>query len=310
LVRRERIDLIHCNEHDHYPLVRRVARWTGVPAVVSLHWYLEPGFTQWAFRPPFLPAALLFLSRGQLEISRPALFPELEDRVRLLMSGLAIDDLLSRGGDGEDLRRQWGVRPGTVVIGTASAIKPRKHLDDFVRLIGRLRRRGLDVLGVIAGGGRYADPVYQAQIESLIREENLDDHCRRIGFVSPITPFFKACDITVNTAEMEILSMSLCEAEACGKPTIAYAVGGNPETLPDPWYVAPFGDLDAMEQKLVRLVTDAEFRREKGEECRNFVREQFDAPVLARRLEGIYESIVKRPIGRMRTKAPVAEMAV
>src|SRR5262249_51412891 len=29
LVRRERIDLIHCNEHEHYPLLRHVGRWTG-----------------------------------------------------------------------------------------------------------------------------------------------------------------------------------------------------------------------------------------------------------------------------------------
>jgi len=59
-----------------------------------------------------------------------------------------------------------------------------------------------------------------------------------IGFVNPITPFFRACDITVNTSEMEILSMSLCEAQACGTPTLAYAVGGNPETLPH-WNVCP-----------------------------------------------------------------------
>src|SRR5262245_17528494 len=53
LVRREKIDLIHCNEHNHYPLVRRVARSAGVPIVVSLHWNLEPSFSHWAFRPPF-----------------------------------------------------------------------------------------------------------------------------------------------------------------------------------------------------------------------------------------------------------------
>jgi len=296
IVKRERVDLIHCNEHEHYPLLRRVGRLAGRPVMATLHWILD-GFGLWAFRPPFRPAALQFLSRGQLDLSRPYLPPDLSpERVKLLMSGLAIDEFLARGDDGRELRRSWGGSPETVVLGTASAIKPRKHVEDFIRLIGRLRRRGLDVLGVIAGGGRFTDPGYLAMLESLIREEQLHDRCRMLGNLDPVTPFFKAIDISVNTAEMEILSMSLCEAQSCGKPTLAYAVGGNPEALPDPWCKAPFGDLDALEEKAARLVTDAGFRRELGARAERFVRENFDAPVLAARQATIYEQVLSRPL--------------
>jgi glycosyltransferase involved in cell wall biosynthesis len=309
LVRRERIDLIHCNEHHLYPLMRRVGRWATVPIVATLHWNLDSGFGGWAFRPPFLPAALQFLSRKQLELSRPALPPEVgPERVKLLMSGLAIDDLLARGGSGEELRASWNVAPGTVVIGTASAIKPRKRLEDFVRLISRLRGRRLPVVGIIAGGGKYVDPAYQTQITDLIRQEGLEDHCRMIGFVNPITPFFKAIDISVNTCEMEILSMSLCEALACGRPTLAYDVGGNPETLPTPWCVAPFGDVAALEAKLAKLVTDADFRHQQGIEAERFVRVTFDAPALAARQAAIYEEILGRPMFGLPAR-PVASLA-
>jgi glycosyltransferase involved in cell wall biosynthesis len=292
LVRRERIDLIHCNEHQNYSLLRQVARWTGTPTVVTLHWNLDPGFGQWAFRPPFEPSMVQFLSKKQKEVSIAGLPAGFNlDRTRVLMSGLAIDDLLSRGGDGSDLRRQWNVGPSTVVVGTASAIKSRKHLDHFVTLIGRLRRQGLDVFGAIAGGGKYVDPAYQQQLVAQIAAEGLVEHCRLIGFVNPITPFFRACDITVNTSEMEILSMSLCEAQACRRPTLAYAVGGNPETLP-PWNIVPFGDVDALEQKVVSLVTKADLRREKGLEAEQFVRSNFDAPLLAARQQKIYEEVL------------------
>jgi glycosyltransferase involved in cell wall biosynthesis len=296
LVRRERISLIHCNEHEHYPLVRQVARWSGRPAVVTLHWNLD-GFGLWAFRAPYQPGAVQFLSQAQLDVSRPGLPPGLDARrVRLLMSGLDMDEFLARGGDGQDLRRQWGAGPGTVILGTASAIKPRKHVEDFIRLVARLRRRDLDVLGVIAGGGRFTDPDYQQMLERLIRDEGVGEHCRMLGNLDPVTPFFKAIDVSINTAEMEILSMSLCEAQACGAPTLAYAVGGNREALPDDWCAAPFGDLDALEQKAVRLVTDASFRRELGARAERFVREHFDAPVLAARQAAIYEDILGRPL--------------
>jgi len=294
LVRREKIDLIHCNEHEHYSLIRRVARWSGRPAVVTLHWLLD-GFGPWAFRPPFTPAAIQFLSRGQLNLSKPFIPPEVNPRaVKLLMSGLALDDFLARGGSGDELRRGWGVGPNTVVLGTASAIKPRKHLEDFIRLVGRLRRRGLDVVGVIAGGGIYTDNDYLTMLNGVIAEEQLVDQCRFIGNLDPVTPFFRAIDIGINTAEMEILSMSLCEGQICGKPTLAYAVGGNPEALPDEWCTVPFGDIDALEGKAVRLVQDAEFRRNLGQRAAQFIRENFDAPVLAERQAGIYDDILGR----------------
>jgi glycosyltransferase involved in cell wall biosynthesis len=306
LVRRERVELIHCNEHEHYPLVRQVARWSGRPAVVTLHWNLD-SFGPWAFRRPYEPAAIQFLSQAQLDVSRPFLPPDLgPGRVKLLMSGLAIDAFLARGGDGRDLRRQWGMGPGTVVLGTASALKPRKHVEDFIRLIARLRRHGLDVLGLVAGGGRYADPDYQAMLERLIRDERLDGHCRLLGNLDPVTPFFKAIDVSINTAEMEILSMSLCEAQACGKPTLAYAVGGNPEALPDEWCTAPFGDLAALEEKAARLVTDPDFRRDLGERAERFVRTHFDAPVLAARQAAIYEEVLGRPLAP--AAAPLREV--
>jgi glycosyltransferase involved in cell wall biosynthesis len=265
--------------------------------VVTLHWNLDDGFGQWAFQKPYMPAAVQFLSRAQLQVSRPNFpvgFPE--ERIKLLMSGLAMDDFLARGGSGEELRQTWNVGPGTVVLGTASALKPRKHVEDFIQLIARLRGRGLDVLGLVAGGGRYADPEYVEMLQKLIQSLGIGDRCRMLGNLDPVTPFFKAIDISINTAEMEILSMSLCEAQACRTPTLAYAVGGNPEALPDAWCTAPFGDLDALEEKAARLVTDAEFRRALGQRAERFVRENFDAPALAARQLAIYEEILGRKL--------------
>ncbi len=293
LVRRHRIDLIHCNEHEHYPLMRLVARFTRRPIAATLHWNIEEGYARWAFRSPYVPACLQFLSRVQMERARPLLPAEVgPGRIKLLMSGFAIDEFLARGDDAGDLRTRWGASDDTVVLGTASAIRPRKRIEDFVRLVGMLRKRGLTVMGVVAGGGVFADDAYLESLRRLIGEEGLERHCLMVGNVHPVTPFFQAIDISVNTCEMEILSMSLCEAQACGKPTVAYDVGGNSEALPERWCVAPFGDLGAMADRVEKLVVDREFRQRLGASAARHVRANFDAPVLAQRQLSIYEEVL------------------
>src|SRR5258708_11049516 len=69
----ERIDMIHCNEQDHYPVMRIVARLTRRPIVATLHSRINAAWGQWAFGRPFEPACLEFLSRAQLNATRPAL---------------------------------------------------------------------------------------------------------------------------------------------------------------------------------------------------------------------------------------------
>ena len=86
------------------------------------------------------------------------------------------------------------------------------------------------------------------------------------------------------------------EAMACRVPLVAYAVGGNPETVHDPWCVVPFGDVDGLTARVERLVDDPTFRAEMGAAAERYVRATFDAPVLAARQQGIYEEILGRPL--------------
>jgi glycosyltransferase involved in cell wall biosynthesis len=267
-----------------------------------VHWDIGRDYGLWAFRPPHVPDCLEFVSKAVLGTSLPALTRVPKDRLKVLMNGLAMDEYLARGGNGTDLRTAWGVDDDTVVVGTASAIRPRKTLEDFIHLIRRLLDRGLKVRGVIAGGGRFADTDYLAELHELVRQQRLEKDCLMIGNLDPITPFMKAIDLFVSTSKWETFGMSVCEAMVCGKPAIAYDAGSLAEVVPESWCIVPFGALDALEERAIRLVTDATFRRELGRQGEHFVRQHFDGPVLAARQQAIYEAILKRPL-QPRTKA-------
>src|SRR5262249_50195167 len=50
LGRRHRIDIVHCNEQEIYPIGQYCARLLRVPVVVSVHFTMEQAFSTWAFR--------------------------------------------------------------------------------------------------------------------------------------------------------------------------------------------------------------------------------------------------------------------
>src|SRR5262245_35597599 len=49
IVKRHRIQLIHCNEHEIYPISQYLGRLCGLPVVVSVHFTMDRSFCEWAF---------------------------------------------------------------------------------------------------------------------------------------------------------------------------------------------------------------------------------------------------------------------
>jgi glycosyltransferase involved in cell wall biosynthesis len=71
---------------------------------------------------------------------------------------------------------------------------------------------------------------------------------------------------------------TVLEALACGTPVVATAVGGIPEQVKDSvtGFLAPPGDVEAMAETIVALLTDDALRRRLGENAARDARERFD----------------------------------
>src|SRR5262245_17059583 len=62
IAKRHGVELIHCNEHDIYPIGQYVGRICRVPVVVSVHFTVTESFSAWAFRGRRCPAYAFFVS--------------------------------------------------------------------------------------------------------------------------------------------------------------------------------------------------------------------------------------------------------
>ncbi|MBN1484603.1 MAG: glycosyltransferase family 4 protein [Chloroflexia bacterium] len=92
----------------------------------------------------------------------------------------------------------------------------------------------------------------------------------------------------------EPLSRVLLEACACGAPILAMATGGTPEIVQDGLNGALVPPQEAaFARRLGELLQDPEQRRRLGRGARRTAEERYAAPVVAARVEALYQSLVE-----------------
>ncbi len=169
--RSQRVDLIHCYEHELYPFAWSLSRLIGCALVCHCHFLMEREYAAWAFgMGRKSPCALIWTSHQQQQDCAPAVQGIVAgDRQHIIPLGLDLERFGRLAVEGDLLRRQWGIPSGTVVVGAASALRARKRIDDFIDLVTRLRQRNANVVGVLAGGQVPGDEAYASRIVPLLR---------------------------------------------------------------------------------------------------------------------------------------------
>jgi glycosyltransferase involved in cell wall biosynthesis len=136
-------------------------------------------------------------------------------------------------------------------------------------------------------------------------EETLKDLCisldiggsvRFTGFVGNerIPELLNRMDILVLPSISESFGVAAVEAAACGLPVIASDTGGLPEVVVDgeTGFLVPPEKPQAIAQKAVLLIKDAEMRSRMGAAGRKFVEENYVWQKNAGEMEKLYRSVV------------------
>ena len=89
--------------------------------------------------------------------------------------------------------------------------------------------------------------------------------------------FLQKGRVFLSTSYTENQPLAVLEAMACELPIVAFRTSGMPEIVEDgrTGYLAPLGDIDALEDKLVALLQDEELRIKMGKAARAYVVRNF-----------------------------------
>jgi L-malate glycosyltransferase len=163
-------------------------------------------------------------------------------------------------------------RSPPVVIGMVAQLLPSKGWPDFIEVIGRLRRQGLNVLGLIVGEGELREA-----LEADVARRGLQRHMEFSGFCDDVASLYQRMNLFLFTTHREGLSVAVIETLASGLPIVATEVGGIREQVEEGrnGYVVQVGDLNAMVHQCTKLIRDPALRAAMGRVSREIAEGRF-----------------------------------
>ena len=306
-IRREKIQILHAHHgRDYWPAVL-AARLAGTKPKIVLTRHMAKSPASFASRRFLLGQcdALIAVSEFVAKVLREGVYepqsPEPERRARPPLRGNhakihvipgGIDAAQFRPADAADKRRELGLQPGDYAFAVAGGYDlPRgKGQRGFLAAAARLHEKIPRARFLIIGGGSMAE-VLQADIARL----GLGGKAWLTGHASDMPQVMNAIDCLVHPQiGTEAFPLVTCEAQACGKPVIASALDGIPETLVDPnWStLVPPESIAALEQAMLSWAArdrpDDAQRRELHEK----LAARFSWAVVVERVLAVYRNLL------------------
>jgi glycosyltransferase involved in cell wall biosynthesis len=207
-------------------------------------------------------------------------------RVQTIYNGLDLSDW--------DTTSRPAKPPGEFLVTTVGNIRRVKGHDLFIKAAAAIMPQFPKVSFSIAGD--VLDPVYFAELQSLVRDLGLADCFRFDGGIVDLRPHLAVADIFVLPSRSEGFSNALVEAMAASLPVVATGVGGNAEAVQDGYtgFIVPPEDPAALTEAIVRLLSDPALAKAMGLAGKNLATERFTTETMMRRVSGAYGNLLSR----------------
>ena len=130
----------------------------------------------------------------------------------------------------------------------------------------------------------------------LMTELGIDvNRCHLNGPVEDVVKVYQDCSIFVLSSRFEGFGMVLVEAMACGLPVVSFDCPAGPdEIITDgvDGLLVPSGDVHALAEKLMALMSDESLRIRLGQQTL-LTAQRYDMATLANQWKTLFEKVIK-----------------
>ncbi len=194
-----------------------------------------------------------------------------------------------------EIKREYGINDDEKVAVMAARLNEVKGHKYFVEAAKYLKDKGIKFKFLIAGTGGEEE-----NIKKQIKDMNLENEVKLLGFLSDVDPLMNIMDVQVNCSfGTEATSLALLEGMSLGKPAVVTDFGGNPGVITDGvnGYLTPTHKGKATAECLEKLFCDSELYEKMSKECKKIYNEKFTAVVNTRNIEDVYKEVLKKQKG-------------
>lgn len=294
ILRSQNVTILHSHRYKENALAWLLARWLGVPILMTtMHGLPEaPTGSARHARAARVRTALDFSLLRRLFSTTVAVSGEMK-RVLVERYGFPPDQVqvVRNGGRFPSAPEPTGRRNDCFHIGSVGRLVAIKGFDLFLDIAKALRRAGRPVRFSILGEGPLREELARKAAE--LRIEDL------VEFLEPRPdpfPYYRSLDLYLNTSVHEGLPLSVVEAMACGKPVVSAAVGGIPEIVAhgEHGFLVEGRDPAPFVECCLRLMGDEELRRSMGDRASATAHARWSATAMADGYRQLYEECASR----------------
>ncbi|HEX2971830.1 MAG TPA: glycosyltransferase family 4 protein [Tepidisphaeraceae bacterium] len=300
-LRELRPDVVHTHSSKAGILGRHAAHRAGVGAIVhTIHGLAFTASTSpvvnWAYkvlerRAAPITTKIACVADAMREQSLAAGVGRAEQYVTVY-SGMETRPFVSPPVARDLVRRELGLQPGQVAVGTIARLFDLKGHDDLLEAAPRLCREFPELRFVWVGDG-----ILRQGFERRMTEMGLRDRFVLTGLVPParIPELTNAMDILVHPSRREGLARALVQGQLAGKPVVTYDVDGNREGLiaGQTGFLVPAFDQGRFVESLATLLGDEKLRQSMGQAGRVFALQRFGAQTMVEALERVYAEALR-----------------
>jgi glycosyltransferase involved in cell wall biosynthesis len=181
------------------------------------------------------------------------------------------------------------------VIGSMGRFVPKKGFDVFIAALALLARDGVAFRAVLGGEGDTA-----AALHRLATAGGMDGRIAFPGWIENKPGFFAGLDVFCLPSQHEPFGIVLLEAMAQAVPVVSTASEGPSEIVRGGTgaLLVPIGDAAAMAEALLALLTDPARAAALADSGYRLVRDSYDLPRIAERLDAAVRAVVARAVAQ------------
>jgi glycosyltransferase involved in cell wall biosynthesis len=294
IVKAENIDLIHA--HVWNPAsCRYVFLLKGIPIITTEHDPFKLSRIKNIFKKYSLKKIkkIITVSNNNKQVLE-GLFPDHKNKISVIHNGIDVDWWQSQllrlaEEDYSNIKKNlFYANKNTLIISTIAELHERKGIKYLIEAMKKITEVFPNVKLVVIGEGDE-----RRNLEDLIEKLALQKHVVLMGRQQEVPKLLKSSDIFCLPSKREAFGLVNAEAMITRLPVVASAVGGIPEIVQDgvTGILVPPENSGKLAEALVEVIGDPKKRFEMGVKGFELVLKKFNAKLMAKEYEKMYETI-------------------